>query len=105
MSSVDFLVKLRDAAQMMADAANEQLEKMAPAETKYNEEDFNKLFWETKEGSKGPYTQTSKKATNNSEIFQTLQKIVKEHDGFWQSKTHKYWFHQSDQDCIDRRQK
>jgi len=68
-------------------------------------EDFEKIYWETKEGSKGPYQQTSKKATNNHEIFQTLQKIVKEHGGFWQSKAHKFWFHQGDQDVIDRRGK
>lgn len=69
MSSVDFLVKLRDAAQMMADAANEQLEKMAPPEVKYNEEDFDKLFWETKEGSKGPYQQTSKRPRTTMRAF------------------------------------
>lgn len=105
MSNVDFLVKLRDAATMIADAANEQLEKMAPPEVKYDEADFEKLFWETKEGSKGPYEQTSKKATNNHEIFQLLQKILKERNGFWQSKTHKYWFDRNDSDVIDRRKK
>ena len=31
------------------------------AETRLKEEAVNALFWETKEGSKGPYQQTSKK--------------------------------------------
>lgn len=105
MSDVDFLVKLRDAATMIADAANEQLEKIAPTEVKYNEEDFEKIFWEAKEGSKGPYQQTSKTATNNHEIFQVLQKILKEHNGFWQSKAHKYWFDNQNPDVVDRRKK
>ena len=103
--SVDFLVKLRDAAQLIADAANEQLEKMVPPEVKYDEQDFEKIFWETKEGSKGPYQQTSKRATNNHETFQMLQKILKEHNGFWQSKTYRYWFDNQDPDVIDRRKK
>jgi len=105
MSSVDFLVKLRDAAQMMADAAAEQLEKMAPPETKYMPADFNSLKWETKTGSKANYEQTTKEVNDNSDVFKALQQILKDHNGFWQSKTHKFWFHQSDQDCIDRRQK
>ena len=82
MSSVDFLVKLRDAAQMMADAANEQLEKMAPPSVKYGEKDFDALFWETKQGSKGEYQQTSKNATNNHPVFQALQAVLKEKKGF-----------------------
>jgi len=105
MSEVPFLVKLRDAATMIADAANEQLEKIAPPEAKYDEKDFDSLFWESKEGSKGPFQQTSKKATNNSDLFQLLQKILKDHNGFWQSKAHKYWFDNQNPDVIDRRQK
>ena len=31
------------------------------AETRLKEEPVNAFFWETKEGSKGPYQQTSKK--------------------------------------------
>ena len=39
--SVDFFVNVRDAAAMILDAANEQLEKMVPVETKYDEDDFD----------------------------------------------------------------
>ena len=71
----------------------------------YTEEDFNALFWETKEGTKGKYQQTSKKATNNHPVFQTLQTIVKEKGGFCILGGYKYWSHQGDVDIIDRRKK
>lgn len=105
MSSVDFLVKLRDAAAMIMDAANEQLEKMAPAEVKYDEKDFEKLFWEDQQGRKGPFQRTSKKANSNSEIFQGLQAILKEHKGFCHIGAFKYWFDNQNPDVIDRRKK
>ena len=65
--------------------------------------DSNKLPWETKQGTKGAYQQTSKKATSNSDVFQALQRNLKEHGGFWQYRGFKYWFHQQDRDVIDRR--
>ena len=65
--------------------------------------DFNKLPYEKKQGTKGEYEQTSKRSTNNSDVFQALQKKLREHNGFWQYKEFKYWFHQQDQDVIDRR--
>jgi hypothetical protein len=105
MNSVEFLVKLRDAAQLIADAANEQLAKNAPTQVKYDPEDFDKLFWETKTGTKGEYEQTSKRATNNHEIFQTLQRILKEKKGFCILGGYKYWTHQGDVNVIDRRKR
>jgi len=101
--SVEFVVKLRDACQMMADAAEEYLEKQVPVGAKT--EDFNKLSWTDKEGSKSPYEQTTKEANQNSEVFQALQQILSDHKGFWQNSTHKYWDHQGDKDIIDRRKK
>lgn len=65
--------------------------------------DFNKLPWETKRGTKGAYEQTSKSSTNNNDIFQALQRNLKEHGGFWQHQGFKYWNHQQDEDVIDRR--
>ena len=52
--SVDFLVKLRDAAQMIADAANDEIEKRNPDRTdqSYNPENIK---WVRAEGAKGPY--------------------------------------------------
>ena len=75
----------------------------SPAATAAATADFNKLFWEKKEGVKGPYEQTSKRATNNSDIFQALQAKLREHNGFWQHRAFKFWFHQQNQDIIDRR--
>lgn len=102
--SVEFLVKLRDAAQMMADAANEQLEKMTPPEVRDSKE-FDKLFWEDREGAKGPFQRTSKKANNNSEVFQALQAVLKERKGFCHIGSYRYWFDNNNPDVIDRRKK
>lgn len=103
--SVDFLVKMRDAATMIADACNEELEKIAPSSIKYNEEAVNKLPWETKTGSKGEYQQTSKQTTNNHPDFQALQAIVKKKNGFCILGGYKYWQHQGATDIIDRRRR
>jgi len=103
--SVEFLVKLRDAAVMMADAVNEELEKRAPPEVKHSEADFDKLFWEDLQGGKGPFQRTSKMANSNSPVFQGLQAILKEHKGFCHIGSYKYWYDQGNPDVIDRRRK
>lgn len=104
MTNVEFLVKLRDAAQAMADAANEQLERMTPKEVR-DSQDYDKLFWENLEGNKGPFQRTSKKANQNSPVFQALQNILKEHKGFVHIGSYRYWFDRNDSDVIDRRKK
>ena len=65
--------------------------------------DYNKLFWEDLQSTKGPFQQTSKKATNNSDLFQELKAKLKKHKGFCIIGPFKYWFHYQDQDIIDRR--
>jgi hypothetical protein len=97
--SVDFLVKLRDAACMVKDACEDFLKKMAPEENL----DFSKLLWEEKKGEKGPFQQTSEKANNNSALWQQLKAKMKEHNGFWQNFGFKYWFDMQHEDVIDRR--
>lgn len=56
MSTVDFLVKLRDAACMIKDACEEQLEKMGPPRVKaapaVKEETFNLLKFDPQQGVK-----------------------------------------------------
>ena len=101
--SVEFVLKLRDACQMIADAANEYLEKEAPVNVKAKTEDFNKLSWEIKSGTKGDYEQTTKEANRDNEVFQELQQTLAEHKGFWQNSSFKYWNHQDNLDIIDRR--
>ena len=84
----------------------EMLESQVPAEEKTRaEEDFESLVWEEFQGAKGPFQRTSKKANNNSEIFQALQTILKENKGFCQIGNHRFWFDNNDPDVIDRRRK
>jgi len=102
--------KLHEEGRLLEDSkaaveADKQSKKTVSLETKYTEENFNKLFFETKQGSKGPYQQTSKAATSNSAVFQGLQAILKEHNGFCQLGAYKYWFDNQNPDVIDRRAK
>ena len=102
--SLEFLVKLRDALQMGADACQERIEKMEPKiSVKPNTQEVDKLPWETKQGSKGNYFQTSKAATNNHVTFQALQKYVKDHSGLCALNGWRYWFHNQDENTLDRR--
>ena len=103
--NVDLLVKMRDHHQAIADALNEELEKHAPPEAKYDAKDFDRLKWETKKGSKADYQQTTKEANNNSELFQNLQQILKEHKGFCQLGNFKLWFDRNNESIVDRRAK
>lgn len=103
MSEVEFLVKLRDAGQMIADATNEYLETMAPADVR-DLGDFDGLKWVKKEGGSGPYEQ-ARHEDNKTKEFEALQKKLQDHNGFWQNKTYKFWFHMGDQSIIDRRAK
>lgn len=105
MDDVGFVVKLRDASQMIADACEEYLEKHAPTDKRAKAKDFDKLPWEDREGAKGPFQRTSKNATNNGEVFQALQAFVKDHDGFCQLAGYIYWFDNKNPNVIDRRKK
>jgi hypothetical protein len=107
-SEIDFLIKQRDGAQMVAegaqiiaDACNERLERLAPPEPK--ELDLVKLAWEKRKGEKGEYEQTTEVASQNSNAWKQLKAKLKEHKGFWQNSGYKFWFHQQDETVIDRR--
>lgn len=111
MSEVEFLVKLRNAADkimegaaLLRDGTNQYLETMSPVDVR-DFGDFDTLKWTAKEGSKATYEQTSKEVNNNSKEFQVLQERLSEKGGFWQTKNYKFWFHRKDQDTIDRRHK
>ena len=105
MSEIEFFVKLRDASAMILDACNEILEGKAPVK-EFGSEDYDRLDWTQKDGTKGPYLQTTKEANKDNEaVFSSLRQQILEHDGFWQTKEHLYWFHRNDQDMIDRRAK
>jgi len=96
--SLEFFIRVRD-------ACNEEIERMTPPEVKYDKKDFDDLKWGTKEGTKGEYQQTTKEINQNSEVFQTLQKILQDHKGFYQNSGWKYWFHREDKNIVDRRKK
>lgn len=104
MSEIEFLVKLRDAATMIADACEDYLGTKAPVEVR-ELGDFDGLKWTEKDGSKGKYEQTTKAANNNSQEFQALQQKLKDKGGFFQTKSFKFWNHREDLDTIDRRAK
>ena len=83
----------------------EQLEKKTQLANKCDRNDFDKLFWENCQGAKGRFQRTSKKANNNSQVFQVLQAIVKEHNGFCHIGDYILWFDRNNPDVIDRRKK
>jgi hypothetical protein len=65
--------------------------------------DPSKLFWEEKQGEKGPFQQTSEKANGNSEVWQSVKFKLKEHGGFWQHRGFRYWFDMKNESVVDRR--
>ena len=111
--SEEFVRNLRNALKSVIAVCEVELERTSPKEVKKeqvekdkpNPEDIDKLFWETLEGVKGPYQQTSKRATNNHVVFQQLQAYMKTRKGFMQFVGYNYWFDRNDEDVIDRRRK
>jgi len=65
--------------------------------------DFNKLFWEQKQGEKGLFEQTSEKANGNSDLWKVLKAKLKENQGFWQHAGYRLWFDMKNELVIDRR--
>ena len=91
MSSVDFLVKLRDAAHLIADACEEQLEKMAPGkiETSWDPENIE---WQQAEGTRGPYERSED--VNNAD-FKVMLKEIQKHQGKLSRNGYFYWTFQN----------
>ena len=80
----DFLVKLRDAGQMIADAANELLKSMAPSElglekepTSVQELTFATLKWDAQKGSKLGDFDAAYKASNIEDKWQHAFNILR----------------------------
>lgn len=76
LASVEFIIKLRDATLMIADAANEYLEKLAPQDEKKRSWDPSKCRWVWAEGQKGKY-QKSDDVDNPQ--FKALIKDLEDH--------------------------
>ena len=64
---------------------------------------FDALPWEDKKGEKGPFQQTSEKATQNCDLWKALKAKLKENQGFWQYQAFRYWFDMKNESVIDRR--
>ena len=80
----DFLVKLRDAGQMIADAANEFLKSMAPSElglenepTAVQELTFATLKWDAQTGSKLGDFEVAYKTSNIEDKWQHAFNILR----------------------------
>lgn len=103
MNSIDFLVKLRDAATMIADAANEQLEKMVPSAAKQaaavNEETFNILKFEPQEGAKIGSYDVAYKANNIEDKWTHAFNVLRQNNSTINSRYHgegyvfSYWLY------------
>jgi len=94
MSDVDFFLTLRDAAQLIADAANEQLEKVVPSE--WNPE---KIKWKEAQGTKGPYERADPQATPN---FKAMLADLKAHGGRL-TRNHLFYWVFRDQATVGRK--
>jgi hypothetical protein len=80
--SVDFVIKLRDAAALVLDACTEELEKMAPSSVKQEatvkEETFAILDFEKQAGERLGEFEVASKKTNIPEKFQQAYNILRQ---------------------------
>lgn len=107
MSSVDFLIKLRDASHMLADAAEEELAKMAPPRVKaapaaVKEETFLILKFEAQEGAKIGSYEVGYKANNLEGKWHHAYNILKNSNATINNRYHgqdyefSYWLYDKD---------
>ena len=87
-NDVMFVVKLRDAAQIIADAANEYLEKQAPEDEEKPSWDPSKIKWDEAEGPKGKFERSED--INNLD-FKALVKDLAHHKGKLTRDNLFYW--------------
>lgn len=106
MSEIDLVIKIRDGAQIIADACAEYLEKQTPKEETpaLKEEPYNNLPWKDGSGAKGPYESVK---DDGSELFKHLKAILQQNKGRFSEKTwaHYYWLGSQDETMIFRRSK
>ena len=87
--NVEFLVRLRDALQMAADACEEYLQKLTPKEIKtaWNP---NRISWIEANGPSGAYQKASEENNKDNFDFKLLLQDLDEHDG---RLTRNHWFY------------
>jgi hypothetical protein len=98
--ALEVLTEFLNAVEAGVSAAKQRMKEKMKLEENL---DFSKLFWEEKQGEKGPFSQTSEKANQNSILWQQLKAKLKEHQGFWQNSGFKFWFDLKNETVIDRR--
>lgn len=81
---IEYLVKIRDAAQMFADATNEYIDSLAPKEIKIEqavaEEVFSCLNYETQQGAQIGNFETASQDTNDQTKFQAAYDTLEKAD-------------------------
>ena len=87
---VDFLVKLRDALSIAAEATNDYVESLAPAGVREEKAAWNpdKIVWSEAEGTHGKYERSE---DVNSIDFKNLMKDLSEHQGKLSRNGFFYW--------------
>ena len=98
--TLEVLIDFFDAVEAGISQARQRIRERKKLEP---EADFKKLFWEQKQGEKGPFEQTSEKATQNNDLWKALKAKVKGNQGFWQHEGFRYWFDMKNDSVIDRR--
>jgi len=89
MSTIDFLVKLRDALQMAAEAVDEYLESMVPLEVRdWNPENIK---WQQAQGPSGPYERADPKENVGNPDFEALIADLDQHNGKLTKQNWFYW--------------
>ena len=91
MSDVGFVVKLRDAAQMIADACEEYLEKQAPVNKA--SWDPSQIKWQRAQGTKGSYERypAEGQKAESTQDYHNLLADLKSHDGKLSRDGFFYW--------------
>lgn len=105
MNEIDLVIKIRDGAQIIADACAEYLERQAPKEEPALKEDpYSSLPWQDGQGLKGPYQSVR---DDGSDLFRHLKTILEQNKGRFSGKTwsHYYWLGSQDNSMIFRREK
>lgn len=106
---VEFLVKLRDASQMIADAANEYLETFAPPGAKENKQPaavqeitFSTLRFETQQGAKLGEYEIAHRSGNIEDKWRPAYNILRNSNATIQNRYHgegyqySYWLYGED---------
>ncbi len=107
-NQVEFLVKLRDAGQLVADAANQYLESMAPPETKTNkqtavsETTFTELRFQPQQGARLGEYETAHKTDNPQDQWRQAYNILRDSNATIRDRYHPegyqhgYWIYDED---------